>query len=99
MRFVSFARRESRCARFERCEDRLVFSSIPFAETSTACRPDLISPWPEWIELAPTGEMSGTASDSAGDAAYVRESFGFRGNGQTVAVIWISGEWADGRGD
>jgi hypothetical protein len=75
-----------RCARFERFEDRIVFSGAPW---SAFCErePDFIIPLPDWEDIAPALPPVQTYSSAPTAASQLRADYGFDGSGQTVAVI------------
>ncbi|MFO7904818.1 MAG: S8 family serine peptidase [Pirellulaceae bacterium] len=96
MRCNSFARSTPRSARFERCEDRLVFSSVPWAE---ACEVgvefvgDPISDSPDSMGWDPTNESYEDDALFSTPSEQVRDTYGFQGEGQTVAIIDSGVAW------
>ncbi len=87
MRRIPSTRSTVRHAHFERYEDRLVFSTIPIAEVCLAQMPDLVGALPDWVELAPTVALTNTSDNTQSGVAYVHDTYGFDGEGQTVAII------------
>ncbi|MBM4089781.1 MAG: hypothetical protein FJ276_10185, partial [Planctomycetes bacterium] len=87
MRSVPWRRAPRRGARFERFEDRIVLSAIPGTDGWYAQTPDLVNPLPDWQDTAPAVAPLAVDAAAHSDAAYVRDTYGFEGIGQTVAII------------
>ncbi len=87
MRCDTFWRWALRRSQFERCESRLVFSSIPGLPWDDGGVPDLTTTTPQWVELAPAAQVLASGDLSHCDSQYVRNTYGFYGAGQTVAII------------
>ncbi len=87
------ARSTLRRAQFERFEDRLVLSCVPWVEPCADSSPGLISTSPDWAELAPTAALAESPSGSSDPSTYVRTTYGFDGAGQTAAIIDTGIAW------
>lgn len=87
------ARLMLRRAQIERCEDRLVFSSVPWLDVCDQQPPDLVSAPPDWVELAPEIEPAGSLNAFTTSLEQVRNTYGFYGAGQTVAIIDTGIAW------
>ncbi len=87
MRRFRHARGTVRAAQFERYEERLVFSTVPWLDICPAPVPDLIGTLPGHVQISPAAVSDNSWTSGQSDVAYVHSTYGLRGAGQTVAVI------------